>query len=129
MQSTEKGVFADHYNLIDRFTAEDGFKLAFSIQNFYEEIPPEIGSISTSVWEWGNLDYETFWDDIKSIETHKCSDYELGLSVEGQGAQLYEPISNQGSVYCIKDKDQTIYGDYDSDLSQLIYIELKKCTG
>ena len=89
MQSTEKGEFSIMYDQYDRFTAEDGFKLTFFVKDgdgLGAEIPPEIGSISTSVWEWGNLNWETWWDYVLPIENHKCSEYELGLSDEGEGA-------------------------------------------
>ena len=86
MQSTEKGEFSNNFNQVDRFTAEDGFKLTFFMPNVLNEIPPEIGSISTRVLEWGQLDGEEYYEKFLPIENHKCSDYELGSSDEGNGS-------------------------------------------
>ena len=60
MQSTEKNSRRDN----ERFTAEQGFKFAYELRGKGRTaiVPPEVGSISVSAWEWGYDDNWTYFD-------------------------------------------------------------------
>ena len=69
MQSTDhSGV-----HMTKRLTAEQGFKLAFTIENYIEGevIPPEVGSISANILEYGMA--SNYYSYYKPIESHPCS--------------------------------------------------------
>ena len=54
------------------------------------EVPREVGSISVDVWRWGWHESTGYVERIETIDSHICTDYELGLSDEGKGAKLYK---------------------------------------
>ena len=67
------------------------------------EIPREVGSISVDVWHWGWYKSSGYVEGIETIDSHICTDYELGLSDEGKGAQLYNKkfFTNYYQTYAI----------------------------
>ena len=72
-------------------TADGGFKFAFKLNKGDGSIPPEVGSISLFAWEWWYDAYGYYQENFAEIESHDCSEYELGRSNQGQGAKLYTP--------------------------------------
>lgn len=121
------------------FTGRQGLNVAVALSGFDTEqeniLTPEIGSFSFQYSKWyfndnGVLEYETH-----ELETHRCSDEELGLT--GSHSE-FKPIRESNRAYvslyrrkfvCVNRHDLEIYGDFDSKKAQQLRILLNRCIG
>ena len=71
----------------DTFTATEGFMISFALDNEYgpDEVPREVGNLTVAAWVWGYDENDVYYSDIIPIESHNCTEYELGLNEVGEG--------------------------------------------
>ena len=101
------------------FTRYDG-----SIES---DLDPTYGSLEFNHWTWGKQEDGTFFSERKMIDSHDCSEEELGLTGDRQNSKfmpIFEKSIEEVKFYrkklrCAKHVDDlSIYGDYSSHKAQ-----------
>ena len=80
--SMSASVTEDFFGETDSFGHDEGFALAaalFSNENFAEDLDPAMGRIFFKVEEWGFDENEEFYELSMELESHLCTERELGL--------------------------------------------------
>lgn len=55
---------------------------SFEIDNQYgpNKVPKEVGELKVVAWEWGYDENDEYYSNFIQIESHNCTEYELGLN-------------------------------------------------
>ena len=117
----------NYYSEEDEFTANSGFAFAIVLWN---DLDPSIGELEVVSDEWGfdETTGEDFWR-VTPLETHICSDEELGLSEDSNVRPLFMPSnkkftgnldSYRGKIICIDREELRLRGEYNSDEARIL---------
>ena len=109
--------------------------MAFTGYDSVEEniLDKSYGELIFSTSEWGFKDGQTYLE-YTDLETHTCSEEELGL-VNGEQTRfmqinessIQDVIQKKKSFKCMKKEDSYIFGNYNSNSGRMIRIKLNKC--
>ena len=122
----------------EKFTAQDGLFLAAALTKFDSETE------SIEDWRYGELVISKFgWGYSGSIsekrvplETHQCSDQELGLAQDDDGTPQMFPLVEQSRAEvqrykkkfkCVSAEEIAIWGDFSSARAQVIEVNFVMC--
>ena len=134
MMNTLEGAFT--YD--DKFTANEGLFIAAALTEYDSntEVIEEAryGELVIEHYGWGNGD--TIGSGSKTLDSHYCSDEELGFT-PGPNTSIYPIFESSISVVttwkkkfkCVDKKDLVIWGDYNSAKAQQFSIKFKMCEG
>ena len=117
----------------DKFSGDDGLYVAAALTK-YDSDPepitdPRYGEMIIEYYGWG---YEGELESKKTpIETHSCSDEELGIADDVE-YPIFKTSATEVSLWkkkflCADKKDLIIYGDYNSAKAQTISIRFLFC--
>ena len=91
------------------------------------------GKLVIEHFGWGYEDTEGTGSRRTPLETHPCSDAELGLEDDVEYPLIDDSIGVvttwKKKFRCMKPEDIEIWGDYNSEKAQQITIKLEKCHG
>ena len=99
------------------------------------QVPKEIGNLRIQEWRWGKDANGDYFDYQKNLETHLCSDEELGYTDDPKWPHLFALGRGQPDkvtkdhIMCLKEEDLLIYGSYSSGSGRMINLVLDKCLG
>ena len=131
----------------EQFSYEDGLGFAVGFTAYDNEEEPildkSIGKLVFNAYNWGVREDNTYFSELAPIETHPCTDEELGLtglSANGTlpGDVQFLPIRGQNQnelktfrrkMQCVDKSEMYISGDYSSASARLMNIQLIKCHG
>ena len=114
------------YNDLTSFGYEDGFYVAAAFSGYNDvaeyELPRSIGELKFYVAEWGALEGGGFYDEKFYLDTHVCSDEELGLEGDKSNASFFPLDKDSFSVVdyyrakflCIPKEFSKINGNFSS---------------
>ena len=95
-------------------------------------MPPEVGEFKVNVLEWGT-ERTGFSSNIFELQTHACSQEELGLKRTEQtrvfplvpGIERW--ISPEQKWFCLDEKDTKLISTYSYTEASMIRIEINHC--
>ena len=112
------------------FDASQGLKIAVAFTGYDNEqeyaLPPEIGELIFQNYQWGPDENGSFRIIQEDLETHVCTDEELGFNDENRNGSasgnffpIHEESYNVVKLYrkkflCFNNKDSTLFGDFNS---------------
>ena len=111
----------------------DNFQLAFGITAYDGDTEPvedpRYGRMLARYYTWG------LGDSYQDIETHVCSDEELGLLEDKESSRFFEIYPNnlkdvqtyKKKLYCTDEKLK-LQGDYNSERARRIELYFEKCS-
>ena len=119
-----------------KFNYDNGFAFAITLWN---DLDPSIGNLVITSDEWNNSESgEKFYRNTE-LQTHICTDEELGLSESEDGSPpVFFPIragqandikKKAGKLLCIDKDEMRIHGSFDADVARLMQVKLNRCTG
>ena len=124
----------------DVFSFENGFNFAIGFTAFDNEeeeiLDPSYGELIVQTREWGVKPDGSFIREFNQLDTHLCSEEELGLS-EDKSQATFMPIDENSETYirtyrkkmlCLNKEDLGFYGSWDSKNTRMMNIQLRKCT-
>lgn len=137
MSTVKENFFQPH----ERFGLADDFAFAVALVDYMdldgEPLDPSFATLEIIAREWGyNTDGSSYRRD-KILDTHYCSQEELGLTKDSSNSKFMPLNTSSESTFrktsskylCIKDEDYYINGNYDSDQAHHIRVHLKRCEG
>ena len=111
------------------FGAENGFAFGIAL---WKPLDPSIGEMAIYSDEWGHRENgEDFWE-VKRLETHICTNDELGIEGENKiprNDARFMPVnkaykgdfdSNKNTLICIDKTDSYMFGSYNSDEARVL---------
>ena len=113
------------YTHDDTFTADDGLFVAAALTEY--DSNPEIiedkkyGELVIHHYDWGHM--EDVGVEDKTLDTHYCSDAELGFTSDPDNVSPIYPLYEHAKVFvemwrkkfkCIPREDLVVWGDYNS---------------
>lgn len=98
-----------------------------------DELTPDIGKLELRAIEWGTHEDGEYYYTEDLVETHMCTEEELGLT--GESSDFYPVIDGAGEELeymvgrfrCLDREDMHINGHYNADNARMLYIFLKRC--
>ena len=104
---------------------------------FSNPVPREVGHLAISVEDWDFLDPERLSKISYPLETHICTDQELGLAESGGTMpHLFPLVKNEYDILngseeklCINEQDLRLYGSYNGNRSRRIKVSVQVCHG
>ena len=129
----------DYFDFNHKFGAADGLFLAAALTEYdgnTESIEDErYGKLIIEQYGWG-YNGETA-SRSTPLETHQCSDIELGLETDIEAGEKFKLIENSVGVVstwkkkfkCMEAEDIEIWGDFNSEAAQQIAIKFEMCRG
>ena len=85
--------------------------------------------------EWGYDADDEYYYSEEYLETHTCTEEELGLSGSSTAFKPIKPSSAEelrlslGTLQCIKDEDSWIKGNGQADEGRQMVLQFVRCTG
>ena len=127
--------FGDDYT----FKGSQGFNIAVALTGFDEVresiLSPDYANIKFEYSEWDILESGTIIDRVFYIESHPCSERELGLTGNHSS---FQPIHETSTAYvnlykhkfvCLDQEDLEIQGTFSSKKAKLLRATLNRCSG
>ena len=121
----------------DAFTGRQGMNVAFALTGFDSVreniLDPEYASIQFMYSQWEVLEDGEIWSDEFEVESHPCTEEELGLT---PGDSKFMPIHESSLDYmklykekfvCVNQDDLEIYGTFSSKKAKNFRMYLNRC--
>lgn len=130
----------DFFSDEQKFTGRQGFNVAVGLTGFDDVkeniLLPEYAEIKFAYAAWSVKDDNIEYDGLHFIQSHPCTDAELGL--EGTGHAEFMPIQERSLAYvnlykrkllCIERHELEIFGSFNSVRAQNLVVTLERCHG
>ena len=124
-----------YFDVESTFGAAQGFNFAVGLLGQREPLDEAIASWDISSFEWAPNDDGRIEVNTQIINSHICSEEELGL-VEGDSkffpiaeSSLEAVAINQRGMVCLDESDIHIRSDKNSVSGRVLLVNLKRCAG
>ena len=95
------------------------------------------GQVRFQKFSWGPNDKGEFETKRSNIQTHKCTEEEIGIPANNAKAKFWPIAQSQEIIHgaakhlfvCVDPEEMVVQGGYDKQVAQIIYIDVVKCTG